>query len=120
MLFIPGVLSYASRKPTVAGHDGAGRHLSTSSSGAFLPQMCHLKRGLALLSRRPYAPNQHFYSAFAPMASEVIYMAAPGAVPPIMQQIPYQRMRTDNKFPWVEDPFSTINTNKINQENVYE
>jgi microcystin degradation protein MlrC len=56
---------------------------------------------------------QHFYGAFAPMASEVIYMAAPGAVPPIMQQIPYQRMRTDNKFPWVEDPFSMTSTNDI-------
>ena len=63
---------------------------------------------------------QHFYGAFAPIASEVIYMAAPGAVPPIMQKIPYQRMRTDNKYPWVEDPFSAINTNKINQENVHE
>ena len=50
---------------------------------------------------------QHFYGAFAPMASEVIYMAAPGAVPPIMQQIQYQRMRTDNKYPWVENPFAT-------------
>ncbi len=48
---------------------------------------------------------QHFYGAFAPIASEVIYMAAPGAVPPIMQKIPYQRMRTDNKYPWVESPF---------------
>ena len=51
--------------------------------------------------------TQHFYGAFAPIASEVIYMAAPGAVPPIMQQIPYQRMRTDNKYPWVEDPFDS-------------
>lgn len=50
---------------------------------------------------------QHFYGAFNPVASEVIYMAAPGAVPPIMQQIPYQRMRTDNKYPWVNNPFTT-------------
>ena len=48
---------------------------------------------------------QHFYGAFAPIASDVIYMAAPGAVPPMMQQIPYQRMRTDNKYPWVDNPF---------------
>ena len=48
---------------------------------------------------------QHFYGAFAPIASEVIYMAAPGAVPPIMQQISYQNMRTDNKYPWVDNPF---------------
>ena len=48
---------------------------------------------------------QHFYGAFAPIASEVIYMAAPGAVPPIMKQIPYQKMRTDNKYPWKQNPF---------------
>jgi microcystin degradation protein MlrC len=50
---------------------------------------------------------QHFYGTFAAIASEVIYMAAPGAVPPIMQQISYQRMRTDNKYPWVDNPFCT-------------
>jgi len=50
---------------------------------------------------------QHFFGAFAPIASEVIYMAAPGAVPPIVQKISYQRMSTDNKYPWVDNPFST-------------
>ena len=59
---------------------------------------------------------QHFYGAFAPIASEVIYMAAPGAVPPIMQQIPYQRMRTDNKYPWVDDPFNNLTIDEIKQE----
>jgi len=53
---------------------------------------------------------QHFYGAFAPMASEVIYMAGPGAVPPIMQQIPYQRMSTEDKYPWVDNPFEMITT----------
>ena len=48
---------------------------------------------------------QHFYSAFAPIASEIIYMAGPGAVPPVVQEISYQKMRTDNKYPWVENPF---------------
>lgn len=50
---------------------------------------------------------QHFFSAFAPIASEVIYMAAPGAVPPIMQKIPYQRMSTVDKFPWIDNPFAS-------------
>ena len=63
---------------------------------------------------------QHFYGAFAPIASEVIYMAAPGAVPPIMQQIPYQTMRTDNKYPWVENPFSTEQNNDAEQEAIHE
>lgn len=45
---------------------------------------------------------QHFYEAFALIARGVIYMAAPGAVPPIMQQIPYQRMSTKDKYPWID------------------
>ena len=49
--------------------------------------------------------TQHFYGAFASIAKEIIYMAAPGAVPPIMQKIPYQKMSTDDKYPWVENPF---------------
>lgn len=63
---------------------------------------------------------QHFYGAFVPIASEVIYMAAPGAVPPIMQQIPYRHMPTDNKYPWVDDPFNAMNTNEIKQETEHE
>ena len=53
---------------------------------------------------------QHFYGAFSPIASEVIYMAAPGAVPPVVKQIPYKNMSTDDKFPWVENPFE-VSTN---------
>ena len=49
--------------------------------------------------------SQHFYGAFAPIAHEIIYMAGPGAVPPVMQKIPYQRMSTEGKFPWVDNPF---------------
>lgn len=48
--------------------------------------------------------TQHFYDAFLPIASEIIYMAAPGAVPPIVKQIPYERMMTTDKYPWVENP----------------
>jgi len=54
---------------------------------------------------------QHFYGAFAPIASEVIYMAGPGAVPPTMQQIPYQRMCTEDKYPWVDNPFAITTKN---------
>jgi microcystin degradation protein MlrC len=45
--------------------------------------------------------TQHFYAAYAPIASEVIYMAAPGAVAPRFKEIPYQRVSLD-KYPWVE------------------
>src|SRR4029453_13005960 len=46
---------------------------------------------------------QHFYAAYAPLASEVIYMAAPGAVAPLFKEIPYQRVTLD-KYPWVDNP----------------
>ncbi|MEM6528939.1 MAG: M81 family metallopeptidase [Chloroflexota bacterium] len=49
--------------------------------------------------------TQHFYAAFGPIASEVIYMAAPGAIAPIFTDIPYTRVDT-NKYPFVDDPFS--------------
>ena len=47
---------------------------------------------------------QHFHAAFAPIAAEVVYMAAPGAVAPIMKQIPLVRADL-RKYPWVEAPF---------------
>jgi microcystin degradation protein MlrC len=48
--------------------------------------------------------TQHFYAGFAPIAGEIIYMAAPGAIPPIMAQIPFTRVNL-HKYPWVDDPF---------------
>lgn len=47
---------------------------------------------------------QHFYGAFAPIASHIIYMAGPGAVPPIVQEISYQQMSTADKYPWLDLP----------------
>jgi microcystin degradation protein MlrC len=47
---------------------------------------------------------QHFYAGFRPIASEILYMAAPGAVMPIMSGIPLRRVDL-RKFPWQEDPF---------------
>ena len=48
---------------------------------------------------------QHFFAAYAPVAAEVVYMAAPGAVAPRMETIPL--VRADLRaFPWVEDPFA--------------
>jgi len=49
--------------------------------------------------------TQHFYAGFAPIASEVIYMAAPGAIPPLFREIPYQHVDM-NKYPWVDNPFA--------------
>ncbi len=49
--------------------------------------------------------TQHFYAGFAPIASEVIYMAAPGAIAPLFREIPYQRVNR-HKYPWIDDPFA--------------
>jgi microcystin degradation protein MlrC len=48
---------------------------------------------------------QHFYAAFAPIASEVRYVAAPGAVPPDYGAIAYTK-RSGPYWPKVADPFS--------------
>ena len=47
----------------------------------------------------------HFYAGFEPIASKIIYMAAPGAVAPRYLEIPYKRVDL-NKYPWVDDPFA--------------
>lgn len=49
---------------------------------------------------------QHFHGAFAPMAGEVIYMAAPGAVTPDPRAIAYERFDTQRLYPWVESPLA--------------
>jgi microcystin degradation protein MlrC len=48
--------------------------------------------------------TQHFYAGFAPIAGEILYMAAPGAIAPIFTEIPYTRIDF-HKYPWVEDAF---------------
>ncbi len=47
--------------------------------------------------------TQHFYAGYAPIAAQILYMAAPGAIAPIMTEIPYTRVDL-NKYPWVDDP----------------
>ena len=47
---------------------------------------------------------QHFYAGFEPIAAQVIYMSAPGAIPLHFTEIPYTRVDT-RKFPWVDNPF---------------
>jgi microcystin degradation protein MlrC len=49
---------------------------------------------------------QHFYGAFAPIAGEVIYMAAPGADAPDPRQTVYRRVDTARLYPWSEDPLA--------------
>jgi len=52
---------------------------------------------------------QHFYACFAPVAAEIRYIAADGAVPPDFAAIPYTKLATPF-WPRVEDPFTGSNT----------
>ena len=57
--------------------------------------------------------SQHFYSGFGSVARKIIYMAAEGAVPTIVQKIPYQKLDISNMYPWVEDPYQ-LDTKETN------
>jgi microcystin degradation protein MlrC len=56
---------------------------------------------------------QHFYGAFAPIAGEVIYMAARGAVSPDPRLIGYRRFDPSNVFPWADDPLGEAARNSM-------
>ncbi|VVE14041.1 microcystin LR degradation protein MlrC-like protein [Pandoraea horticolens] len=49
--------------------------------------------------------TQHFHAGFAPIAHEVIYVSAPGAITLDFASIPYQ-FRNKRYWPRVENPFS--------------
>ena len=50
--------------------------------------------------------TQHFHAAFAPIAAEIRYVAAPGAIGPDFANIPFTK-RTTPYWPRVENPFAT-------------
>lgn len=49
--------------------------------------------------------TQHFYAAFAPVASKILYMNAGGALQTDYPNIPYQYDHR-HQYPWVDDPFA--------------
>lgn len=49
--------------------------------------------------------TQHFYAGFEPVAAEILYVSAPGAIPPDFADIPFQNLKTPF-WPRVEDPFA--------------
>lgn len=53
--------------------------------------------------------TQHFYAGFAPLASKIVYVAAPGALNMNFAEIPYIE-RERNFWPVVDDPFSCDNS----------
>ncbi len=67
--------------------------------------------GLTLADKRLVAvkSTQHFQAAFAPIARQIRYVAAPGAIPPDYAAIPYTK-RTLPFWPRVENPFEGVNT----------
>jgi microcystin degradation protein MlrC len=80
--------------------------VNTRRGQVFTPQVFSAL-GIDPLSKRLLVvkSTQHFYAGFAPIASEIIYMAAPGAIAPRFRDIPYQRADL-HKYPWVDDPFA--------------
>ncbi|WP_164662174.1 M81 family metallopeptidase [Tropicibacter sp. Alg240-R139] len=51
--------------------------------------------------------TNHFYAAFAPIASEVVHVRGPGIVTPDMTIIPFTK-RDTNYWPRVENPFAAV------------
>ena len=49
--------------------------------------------------------TQHFHAGFAPIAKEILYVAAPGAIAPDFAAIPYTKLAKPY-WPRVEDPWS--------------
>ena len=48
---------------------------------------------------------QHFHAAFAPIAADILYVAASGSVSPDVTALPYRRARRD-QWPFIENPFA--------------
>lgn len=91
---------------TVAVHcRGIDIIVSSKRSQCFSPEIFR-DFGIQPERKRLLIPKStnHFYAEFEPIASEIIYMAGPGAVTPIYTKIDYRRMPITNKFPWVENP----------------
>ncbi len=49
--------------------------------------------------------TQHFHAGFAPIAKDILYVAAPGAIAPDFAAIPYTKLATPY-WPRVEDPWA--------------
>ncbi|MCP3970471.1 MAG: M81 family metallopeptidase [Rhodobacteraceae bacterium] len=85
--------------------DGVHLILSDKRTQAFHPTaFTDLGCDLAAMRAVVVKSSQHFYAGFAPIASEVIYMATPGAITPDYARIPYAK-RDPNYWPRVENPF---------------
>jgi microcystin degradation protein MlrC len=80
--------------------------LNSKRAQVFSPD-CFTKLGIDPRQRRILVvkSSQHFHAGFAPIAAGVLYVAAPGAINPDLNQLPYRRARRDI-WPLVENPFA--------------
>ncbi len=85
--------------------DGVHMVISDKRTQAFHP-IAFTDLGLDLSAMRAVVvkSSQHFHAGFAPIASEVIYIAGPGAITPDYANIPYTK-RDPNYWPKTENPF---------------
>jgi microcystin degradation protein MlrC len=68
---------------------------------------CFTKVGIDPAAQRVVVVKsmQHFHAAYAPIASEILYVAVPGAVAPDFLTMPYVNA-PKQQWPFVEDPFA--------------
>ena len=86
--------------------DGVHIVLSTRRTQTFHPEVfTELGLDPAQMKYVVVKSSQHFYAAFEPIASEIIHLATPGAIPPDYTIIPYTK-RDDNYWPKTENPFA--------------
>ncbi|WP_375460373.1 M81 family metallopeptidase [uncultured Enterovirga sp.] len=89
--------------------DGIHIVLTTNRQQTFAPD-AFTGLGLTLADKRLVVVKsmQHFHAAFAPIAREIRYVSAPGAVPPDYASIPYTK-RVTPFWPRQADPFAGAN-----------
>ncbi len=86
--------------------DGVHLVLNDKRTQAFHP-VAFTDLGLDLTQMRAVIvkSSQHFHAGFGPIASEVIYIAGPGAITPDYANIPFTK-RDGNFWPRVDNPFA--------------
>lgn len=85
--------------------DGVHMVVNDNRTQAFHPKgFTDLGLDLGAMKAVVVKSSQHFYAGFAPIASEVIYIASPGAITPDYANIPFTK-RDGKYWPRVENPF---------------
>lgn len=85
--------------------EGVDLVLNSLRTQTFHPE-CMTGLGLDPASRRLVLvkSSNHFRAGFEPIAREILYVAAPGALQPHFERIPYTKL-TNPYWPRVDDPF---------------